>query len=173
MKPGPILSLAAIFAIGAASQSDPWASLRIFEGKWEGATSGEPGKGTTSREYKFELNGQFLWQSDHSVYQPQDPSGKPVDHQDLGFFSYDTTQKKIRWRQFHSEGYVNEYALSQLGVDAKSLEFVTTNIENLPGFRAKKVYRIVSANEIEETFYLAQPGKDFEIYTTANLKRVK
>jgi hypothetical protein len=73
----------------------------------------------------------------------------------------------------HSEGYVNEYELSQLGADAKSLEFVTTSIENLPGFRAKKVYRIVSTSEIEEAFYLAQPGKDFEIYTTSNLRRVK
>ena len=47
--------------------------------------------------------------------------------------------------------------------DGKSLVFVTTRIENLPGFRTKKLYRILSPNEIEENFFLAPPGKDFEI----------
>ena len=168
-----LVPMAAILAICTAAQSDPWAPLRVFVGKWEGATTGKPGKGTTSREYKFELNGKFLSQRDRSVYQARDPNGKPVDHEDLGFFSYDSGQKKLVWRQFHSEGYVNEYALDSAGADGKSLEFVTTRIENLPGFRAKKVYRIVSPDEIEETFYLAQPGKDFEVYTVSDLKRVK
>lgn len=38
---------------------------------------------------------------------------------------------------------------------------------------AKKLYCIVSANEIEETFLLAPPGKDFDVYTVAHLKRVR
>lgn len=32
------------------AQSDPWVNLRVFEGKWEGTATGEPGKGVTSRE---------------------------------------------------------------------------------------------------------------------------
>ena len=60
-----------------------------------------------------------------------------------------------------------------MSADGKSLEFVTTRIENLPGFRAKKLYRILSADEIEETFLLAMPGADFAVYTLAQLKRVK
>jgi hypothetical protein len=156
------------------AQSDPWAALRVFEGKWKGPTTGKPGKGSTSREYRFELNGRFLSQRDKSVYQPKDPAAKPVVHEDFGVFSYDTTLKKVLWRQFHSEGLVNEYTLESVGTDGKSLEFVTTKIENLaPGFRAKKVYRILSAEEIVETFLLAPPGKGFEVYTVARLKRVK
>jgi hypothetical protein len=77
------------------------------------------------------------------------------------------------WRQFHSEGLVSEYTLESVSADGKSLEFVNTKIENLPpGFRAKKVYRILSADEIEETFSVAPTGKDFEVYTVARLKRV-
>jgi hypothetical protein len=61
-----------------------------------------------------------------------------------------------------------------MSTDATSLEFVTVRIENLaPGWRAKKSYRILSVDEIEETFSLAPPGKDFEVYTLAHLKRVK
>jgi len=165
--------IAALLCFAAAAQSDPWAPVRVFEGKWQGPTSGKPGVGSTSREYRFELNGKFLSQRDTSRYQPADPAAKQVVHEDFGFFSYDANLKKIVWRQFHSEGLVNEYTLESVGDGGKSIEFVTTKIENLPGFRAKKVYRIVSADEIDETFLLAAPGKDFQTYTAAHLSRVK
>jgi hypothetical protein len=166
--------VAVLISLSAMGQSDHWAPLRVFEGKWEGPSAGKPGKGTTSREYKFELNGQFFSQSDKSVYQPDDPAAKPLVHEDFGVFSYDTNLKKLVWRQFHSEGLVNEYTMEPVSADGKSLQFVTTRIENLPpGFRAKKAYRIVSADEIEETFFLASPGKEFEVYTVSHLKRVK
>jgi len=168
-----ILPVVFLAAISALAQSDPWAPLRAFEGKWEGDTSGKPGKWTTSREYRFELNGKFMFQRDKSQYQPSDPAGKPLLHEDFGVFSYDTSLKKILWRQFHSEGFVNEYALESASEDGKSLEFVTTHIENLPGFRAKKQYRVVSASDIEETFWLAPPGKELAVYTVAHLKRVQ
>jgi hypothetical protein len=162
-----------MIAISAVAQSDPWEPLRVFEGRWEGPSSGKPGNGSTSREYRFELNGKFLFQRDKSVYQPEDPAAKPLVHEDFGVFSYDTNLKKVVWRQFHSEGIVNEYALDSVSADGKSFEFVTTRIENLPGFRAKKLYRILSGTEIDETFLLAPPGKDFELYTVAHLRRVK
>jgi len=54
-----ILPVAVAFAIDALAQSDPWAPLRVFEGKWEGPTSGKPGKGSTTREFRFEMNGRF------------------------------------------------------------------------------------------------------------------
>lgn len=173
MRVFSVLAAVIAVAISAVGQTDPWAPLRVFEGKWEGPTTGKPGTGSTTREYRFELNGKFLSQRDKSVYQPADPGRKPLVHEDFGFFSYDTDLNKIVWRQFHSEGMVNEYTLDSVSADGKSLEFVTTRIENLKGFRAKKLYRILSADEIEETFWLAPPGKDFEPYTEAHLKRAK
>ena len=173
MKHLRVLPIAFLIAVSAVAQSDPWVPLRPFEGRWEGTSSGKPGNGSTSREYLFEMNGKFMFQRDKSVYQPADGSAKPLVHEDFGIFSYDTDLKKIVWRQFHSEGMVNEYTLDSVSVDGKSLEFVTTRIENLPGFRAKKQYRLVSPSEIEETFWLAQPGKEFELYTVAHLKRVQ
>jgi hypothetical protein len=142
--------VAVLIVLSAMGQSDSWAPLRVFEGKWEGPTTGKPGKGTTSREYKFELNGQFFSQRDRSVYQPEDPAAKPLVHEDFGFFSYDTNLKRIVWRQFHSEGLVNEYTLDAVSADGNSLQFVATRIENLPpGFRAKKVYDSERRKSIE------------------------
>jgi len=164
--------LIAICGMASGQEKNPWSALRIFEGKWHGSTTGKPGKGSTDREFHFELNGKFLYQHDRSVYQPSDPAGKPVVHEDVGYFSYDADAKKLVWRQFHSEGYVNEYVMDSISPDGEILEFVTTRIENLPGFRAKKVYRTVSNDQIEETFQLAAPGQDFEIYTQTDLRRV-
>ena len=94
--------------------------------------------------------------------------------EDLGLFSYDQAQKKFVLRQFHGEGFVNEYTLERVTGDAKSLEFVTTRIENIPaGWRATELYRVVSSDEFVETFSLAAPGKDFEVYSETRLKRVK
>jgi len=173
MRRWQVLPIALLIALNATAQSDSWAPLRIFEGKWEGPCTGKPGTQFSQREYRFEYGGKFLSQRDQSVYQPKSPTDKWTTRGDFGFFSYDAIQKKIVWRQFHSEGFVNEYALDSVSADGKAFEFVTYHIENFPGGRAKKSYRVLSADEIEETFYLAPPGKDFEVYTVAHLTRVK
>jgi hypothetical protein len=37
----------------------------------------------------------------------------------------------------------------------------------------KEAYRVISADELVETFSLAAPGKDFEVYSETRLKRTK
>jgi hypothetical protein len=45
-------------------------------------------------------------------------------------------------------------------------------IKNIPvGFRAKETYLITGENEFTETFEIAEPGKEFEVYSKATLKR--
>jgi len=52
--------------------------------------------------------------------------------------SGDRALKKIVLRQFHGEGFVNEYALESVTADGKVIEFVTVRIENIaPGWKAK------------------------------------
>jgi hypothetical protein len=168
MKKWLALSVAITIVHSAVAQTDPWANLRVLEGKWEGLTTGKPGKGITSREYRFEMNGKFLSQRNKVVW------GKAEIHEDFSYLSYDTRQKKIVWRQFHSEGFVHEYTLDSVSADGRSLEFLSVRIENIPpGFRAKESYRMLSADEVESTFWLAEPSKDFEVYTEAHLKRMK
>jgi len=148
--------------------------IRGFEGKWEGAATGTPGKGVSSREYRFELNGRFLVARSKSVYEPKSPNTKPEVHEDLSLFSYDRALKKIILRQFHGEGFVNEYTIESANADGSSLEFVTVRIENIQaGWRARESYRFISADELVETFSLAAPGKDFEVYSETRLRRVK
>lgn len=173
-----ILLFAATAALCAASHAEPeadeWVPVRLFVGTWEGIASGEPGRGTATRTFGFELNNRFLFARNKSVYEPKKPREKPEIHEDLGIFSYDRNLKKIILRQFHVEGFVNEYALENAAPDGKSFDFVTQRIENIaPGWRAKESYRIITNDEFEESFFLAAPGEDFKLYSRTLLKRVK
>jgi hypothetical protein len=69
---------------------------------------------------------------------------------------------------------VNEYKLESISDDGKKFTFVSFEIENIPpGWRAREIYEILNDDEFVETFELAAPGKDFEEYTKAIMKRRK
>ena len=157
-----------------AAAADPWAPLRFMVGTWRGTSTGEPGQGTSERTYQFEFGETFLYVRNKGVYpaQPKNPKGEV--HQDTGFFSYDKTRKRLVFRQFHSEGFVNQYILDPAASDGKSLVFVTEAIENIAaGWRARETYRPIGPDEFIETFELAAPGKDFTPYTECHLRRVR
>jgi hypothetical protein len=149
------------------------AALEPFVGRWQGTSEGQPGEGTVEREYSRILNSRFVHARNRSVYPPQARNPKGEQHEDLGIFSVDAARKRIIFRQFHVEGFVNEY-VQEPSPDARTLVFVTESIENIPtGWRARETYTLVSQDEFEEVFELAAPGKPFELYSRTRLKRVK
>ena len=99
---------------------------------------------------------------------------KGETHEDLAMVSYDGARKTFVFRQFHVEGFVNQYVLESAAPDGRTFVFVTESIENIPpGWRAKETYQLISADEFIETFELAAPGKDFEAYSTNRFTRSK
>ena len=153
--------------------TDPWLPLKPFVGEWESTIQGEPGHGTGHRTYAFVLNGRYLEVKNTSIYPPQEKNPKGEKHEDAGYFSYDRARKMFVLRQFHVEGFVNQY-VQQESADPKQLVFVSEAIENIPpGWRARETYIIVSDNELLERFELAEPGKEFALYSETRLKRKK
>lgn len=151
---------------------DPWIPFKSFIGDWTGQGSGEPGKGNYERSYQFILNGKFIEVRNKSTFEPTTSNTKGEVHEDLGYISFDRSLKKFRLRQFHIEGFVNQYLLDSISPDQKTIVFVTESIENIPaGWKAKETYRILSENELEETFELAEPGKVYEVYSKVLLKK--
>ena len=56
--------------------------------------------------------------------------------------------------------------------DGKTFVFSSESIENIPpGWRARETYRIISSDEFESQFDLAEPGKDFETYSQSEFTR--
>jgi hypothetical protein len=158
------------YGIGAAM----WAPLNFLVGSWQGAGEGQAGTSQVERSYHFILNGKFLQATNISTYLPQERNPKGEVHEDWGIFSYDTVRKTFVFRQFHIEGFVNQYILEDLAPDGGVLAFVTESIENIPtGWRAREIYKVLNPDEFTETFELAAPDKGFEIYSENHFKRVR
>ncbi len=154
------------------AKDDPWRRIRSLVGEWVGEAEGEPGKGSVKRSYQFVLNGRFLYEQNVSTYpaQPKNPKGEVHEHR--SFFSYDRARKTIVFRQFHQEGFVNQYVMLS-EAKASVVVFETEALENLPsGWKARESYELVSPDEFVETFELAEPGAAFHVYSRSRFRRV-
>jgi len=171
----PFLLLIPTLSFSQPTKQDSlWAPFRWFAGEWKGDSEGQPGKGKYERIYKVIFNKKFIEVKNKSTYPPSQENPNGEVHEDHGFISYDRTRKTFVLRQFHTEGFVNQYRLESISPDSKTIIFISESIENIPaGYRAKETYKINSENEFVEIFELAEPGKDFEVYSKAILKRVK
>jgi hypothetical protein len=176
---GVVVAVAATSMVAAATwqapaSADPFASIAGLVGRWTTASEGQPGNGTGEREYERVYSGRFIRGRSRATYPPQEKNPKGEVHEDWGLFSYDRGRKQFVLRQFHVEGFVNQYALDRAASNDKTLVFVTESIENIPaGWRARESYRILNNDEFVEIFELAAPGKEFEVYAENRFKRKK
>lgn len=159
-----LLLLPSVLVGQTKTRQDVWQPFKYFVGKWEGTGNGQPGISKTQREYRFVLNDQFLNVENRSVYEPQAKNPKGEVHEDWGMMSFDQSRKQFVLRQFHVEGFVNQYVMTDSSGEGKTIVFTTEGLENiLAGYRARETYKIVGADEFVEVFELAEPGKDFEL----------
>ena len=150
--------------------ADTWAPLRFLVGRWEGTSSGQPGNGTVQREYRFVLRDRFIEGRNTATYPPQEKNPKGETHEDIAYFSYARSSKAFRMRQFHVEGFVTEYVATLRG--SSEIVFTSETLENLPaGWRARETWRLTSADSLVEVFELAEPGKEFTVYSETRLTR--
>jgi hypothetical protein len=150
---------------------DPWAPIRFLVGEWRGASEGEPGKGTVRRSYRFALKDRFLHEQNVSTYPPQPKNEKGEIHEHWSFFSHDRGRHRIVLRQFHQEGFVNQYVMTPGGSQGR-IVFESEALENVPsGWKARETYDIVSSDEFVETFEIATGAGAYEVYSKARFKR--
>ena len=170
-----LMLLAALNASAADHDAtDRWGRVRFMLGTWEGTATGEPGKGTVERTYELTLGGQFIEERNTSRYEPKAKGGKPEVHHHRGFLSYDKERKTFMLRHFHEEGFVNLYALNSDRSMPAYLIFDSVSFENFDNqWKARESYEVVSPDEFIETFELAEPGKDFVVYSTNHFRRKK
>jgi hypothetical protein len=173
-----VVVLVVAFHILTAAQTqpknDPFAPFQFYVGTWVGTGQGQPGNSTVERTYEFILDNKFLRVSHKSIYAPQEKNPKGEVHEDVAYLSFDRSAKRFVMRQFHKEGFVVHYTVDAQSILSETLSFASQSIENIPaGWRARETYKKTGPDEFTETFELAAPGKEFEIYSTNNFKRKK
>ena len=153
--------------------ADPWAPVRFMAGTWKGTATGKAGEGTVARRYEFVLRERFLHERNVSTYPAQERNPKGEVHEHWSFFSFDRARKRIVLRQFHVEGFVNQFALDPEKSTATKLVFESEGFENFSNrWRARETYEIAGPDEFTETFELAPPDKPFEVYGVNRFVRV-
>ena len=165
----------ACLPLAASAQSaepDPWAPVRFMAGKWEGTATGNAGEGTVVRSYEFILNQRFLHEKNTSTYPPQEKNKKGEVHDHLSYISYDKTRKVLVLRQFHVEGFVNQFAFNKDASTAAKFVFDSEVFENFSNkWKARETYEVLGPDEFTETFELAPPDKPFQMYSKNHFKR--
>jgi len=152
--------------------ADPWGPFRYFIGEWSGSGQGEPGISRSDRDYSLVLHGRFIQIRNRAVYEPQEINPDGEVHEDLGLLSFDKLRGKHVLREFHVEGFVNQYLIDPPESDRGRIVMISEAIENIaPGWRARTRYEILSDDEFREEFDLAGPGKDWERYSATDFKR--
>jgi hypothetical protein len=168
-----LCALGLAVACGAAEPPlDRWESVRFMLGDWEGRAQGEPGRGRVERSYRLVLGDRFIEERNTSTYEPKSPGSPPEIHEHRSFLSFDDARRTVMLRQFHAEGFVNLYFLDQQASTAKRLVFASVSFENLGNdWRAREIYEVVSNDEFVEVFELAEPGKDYQVYSRNHFRR--
>ena len=156
----------------SAPPTDPWEPIRFLQGAWQGAAEGEPGKGTVKRSYTFVLKDRFIQERNISTYPPQPDNKSGEVHEHWSFFSHDRKRDVLVLRQFHQEGFVNQFVMTKSASTAKQLIFDSESLENLGTWRARETYDLISNDEFIETFELGAPGKPLQVYSKTHFKRV-
>src|SRR5688572_14979881 len=112
-----------VAAAADAPKPDPWAPVRFLVGSWAGTTEGEPGRGTVARTYEFVLGNRFIHERNTSIYPPQEKNEKGEVHEHWSFLSYDRIRKALVLRQFHIEGFVNQYVRNEAASSPTQIVF--------------------------------------------------
>ena len=173
----PVFALAFVLLASASSAQAPAAptdlsALQFFLGRWEGTVEGQPGKGTATREYVSALRSKIIQARHRGEYPPQPANPKGEVHEDTGIYSVDSGAKVVRFRQYHVEGFVVHYVL-ETPTKPGTFVFNSEAIENIPaGYRSRETHVVLGPDEFEEVFELADPGKDFVVYSRTRFKRV-
>jgi hypothetical protein len=122
-----------------SSTADPWTQVRFLESEWIGDAEGEPGFGTVHRSYQFILGYRYLHERNVSAYAPTKPKTAAEVHEHWSLISFDKKRKRLVLRQFHQEGFINQYVLVAEQSTPRRLVFESEAFENLDGrWRARE-----------------------------------
>ena len=162
-------------SLEAAETKDPWKLFHFFLGIWAGTGTGSSGTSSVRRSYALTLANQFIEIRNRSEFPPQENNPSGEVHEDRGFISYDKMRSVYMLREFHVEGYVNQYALEPFEPQSRMYVFLTKAIENIPdGWNARITLEIHNQEEFRETFDLAAgAGREWTCLIANEFHRVR
>ena len=158
---GLILWIAALPAF--AQSSDPFRPLEFLMGDWTGEGGGGPGEGSGGCSFHYDVQRRVVVRKNHAEY-PAQGDRAAYSHDDLMIVYAENDA--LRAIYFDSENHVIRYGVEESGDEVR---FVSEPAANQPRYRL--TYRKTSTTAVSLQFEIAPPGKDFQSYIVAKLRR--
>lgn len=157
------------------AQSKQFDKFNFLLGNWSGEGTGfGNSKSKIESGFQLVLGDKYIEVTNESKFAPTDKNPEGEYHIDKGLISYDRSRKLIVFRQFHIEGFVNQYILVDSLSTASKLVFESEIIENfMPGGKARWTIIKHSENEIETVFDLSMNLNGYTCYGINKLIRKK
>ena len=149
--------------------SDPWVAWRFLVGEWTGQGSGQPGEGTGSSSFAFDLGGKILVRRNRADY-PATKDRPAVSHEDLLIVYQASDGPSARAIYLDNEGHVIQYR-AQFSEDQKVLTFLSDPAPSTSRFRL--TYTKGSNGTLTVKFGIATPGQPdtFSTYVEGVVRR--
>jgi hypothetical protein len=156
------------------TRPDPWSSFRFLVGEWRGATSGEQGKGTVTRRYKFILSDRYLQEQSMASFPPQPLYADGAVFSYASFLMHDATEHALYFRPFRLERFNGTFILSTAQSKPTKLVFESVRFDSdaAPAtMKAREILEVVSPDEYVETLEVSEAGAPFQVQSRIQFKR--
>lgn len=169
-----IYIIATLLSLNVHAQN-PLENFEQLIGNWKGTGTGfGNAQSEVSASYKWLMNKQYIEVKHHSEFEPTDQNLEGEIHDDQGIISFDKDRKVVVFRQYHNEGFFNEYVLNDSLSSPSSFIFETERIENfVPGGRAQFTIRVLDKNKIQTVFDVGFPGREMACFGTNDLEKTE
>lgn len=166
-----LLATASACAQEAPKEPGPLAAVQILEGVWQGKGEGFGQTSSVTHKWERVLGGKFLRLTTRSV--AEGANGAAAVHEDVGYVSWSNSERKLRFRQFLSEGFVNTFRLEQAESPARGFNFEPESTEGAGNMVARMTLRFDGSGGYEMILELGAKGKPLKACQTMRLKKAQ
>lgn len=153
-----MIALCGFMHICSGQENPAWNKWTWLIGDWKGEGSGQPGQGSGTFSFFFDLDKYVIVRKSHSEY-PATASKPQTIHDDLMVIYPDPSSGLDKAIYFDNEGHTINYTVSY---QEKSIVLTSNKIQDVPVFRL--VYIILDDETVNTRFEMSQDGVKFIPY---------
>ncbi len=137
-----------------------WQAWKFLIGKWEGSHAGDPGAGSGTFTFGFDLDENILVRKSHTVF-PDTKERPGYAHDDL-IIVYQEYSGETRAIYFDNEQHVIHYT-ARVSPDGSTITLESSPVPGMPQFRF--TYIKTGPGSVDARFEMTPPGEPGAFFT--------
>ena len=161
-----MIALCGFMYVCSGQDNSAWNKWNWLIGDWRGEGSGEPGQGSGTFSFFFDLDKNVIVRKSHSEY-PATESKPQIIHDDLMIIYPDASVSQDKAIYFDNEGHTINYTVTY---KEKSIVLTSDKIPDMPVFRL--VYTLLDDETVNTRFEMSRDGEKFMPYIEGKSKKI-